>query len=660
MKASLVIVALLLILVPIGEDALCLEQNPGEILAQTSQSSLEENARGVAENELLVRFKEGTTTNQIALLNEKAGAWFCRALSFPDGLTIHHLKVDQNRVGILEAMDKYRGDSSVLYATPNYLFSAFGPIRPQRSPNDPYFKDQWALENTGQNGGVPDADIHAPEAWYRSTGSREVVIAVIDTGIQIDHPDLASNIWTNPGEIAGNGIDDDNNGYIDDTHGWDFRNNDSSVYDGIDWHGTHVAGIVGAVGNNGQGIAGVNWQVKIMPLKFLEYGVGQSADAIEALAYAARMGANIISNSWGRWGAQDPAMQDAIKSSGVLCLFAAGNSRQDNDVGFPNSTTYPSSYRLDNILSVAASDSSDNLASTVFWGSNWGRSTVDLAAPGLDILSLFPTDKSYPPYKHASGTSMATPYVAGVAGLLEGMLPARRPEKIKELILANVDRNGSLEGRLVAGGRLNAGSCLAGILDSVPPEVHLTLHPSSPLTDNMPTVRAYFEWEGSDNVTSKDRLLYSSFMEGYDEDWSAWSLSKSVEYFLPHGDYNFKVRACDEAGNFPEEQSSSTCKFSLEVSLPLLVYPNPLASGETVTIANIPSSSSAEVRIYDITGTLVRVLDEGEEIEKEGGSFTARWDSRSEMGEEVARGVYLYLISDGTKKKKIGKIAVLD
>ncbi|TET60987.1 hypothetical protein E3J48_06095, partial [Candidatus Aerophobetes bacterium] len=162
-------------------------------------------------------------------------------------------------------MDEYRGDSSVLYATPNYLFSAFGPIRPQRSPNDPYFKDQWALKNTGQNGGVSDADIHAPEAWYRSTGSREVVIAVIDTGIQIDHPDLASNIWTNPGEIAGNGIDDDNNGYIDDTHGWDFRNNDSSVYDGIDWHGTHVAGIVGAVGNNGQGIAGVNWQVKIMP-----------------------------------------------------------------------------------------------------------------------------------------------------------------------------------------------------------------------------------------------------------------------------------------------------------------------------------------------------------------------------------------------------------
>jgi len=646
-----------------GENSLSFQQNSQKVSFKTLNPPLEKPRLEFIENELLVRFKQGIHTNQITSLNEKLGASTYKVYSFPDGLKIYHLKLKQKKINVQEAIQEYKTSPEVVYAAHNYKLHTLEAVTPEFSPNDPYFKDQWALENRGQNGGTVDADIDAPEAWYISCGSNEVVVAIIDTGIQINHPDLASNIWTNSGEIPDNGIDDDANGYIDDIHGWDFKNNDNSVYDGIDYHGTHVAGIIGAIGNNGIGIAGINWRVKIMPLKFLEYGTGQSADAIEALAYAAQKRVKIISNSWGRWGAPDPAMEDAIRSSGALCIFAAGNSRKNNDAGYPNYTNYPSSYSLNNIIAVAATDYYDNLVSTYYWGSNWGKNTVDLAAPGLDVLSTFPTDKSNPPYAYLSGTSMATPYVAGVAGLLKGKLPAKTPEQIKEIILNNVDQKNNLKGYLLSGGRLNARNCLAGQLDGIPPETHFTLHPSSPpeLTGNTPTIEVNFEWEGSDNITPKEKLLYSYFMEGYDQNWSSWSSKRNITYSLSNGEYNFKVRARDEAGNSPDEDSPSTAKFSFQVSLPLIVYPNPRRSGQTLKIANIPPGCvNTKVYIYDISGTLIRILQEGEGIKREGGSFTATWDCRNTTGEEVVRGIYFYLIYDGTIKKKIGKIAVLN
>lgn len=651
-----------LIFLLVGQSIPCLSANPAPVYQQTPNPDYEKGILEFVEGELLVRFKEQVSEDEIASLNEKMEAFPYKVCPFPNGLKIYFLRFDQKKLTIDEVLEDYNRNSATIYATPNYTLFSLNSVKPQFSPNDPYFKDQWALENNGQNGGQQDADISAPEAWFRSTGSKKVLIAVIDTGIQIDHPELAPNIWTNPGEIPDNAIDDDNNGYIDDTHGWDFKNDDNTVYDRKDWHGTHVAGIIGAVGNNSQGIAGVNWQVNIMPLKFLEYGVGKTSEAIEALAYAANMGAKIISNSWGRWGAPDPAMEDAIRSSEALCLFAAGNQRKDNDADYPNLTTYPASYSLGNIISVAASDSSDNLVNTPFWGSNWGKNTVDLAAPGLDILSLFPTDKAYPPYAYASGTSMATPYVAGVAGLLQGLLPVRSPEQIKKIILENIDPNPNLEGYLFVGGRLNAANCLAGQLDGIPPQVTLTLYPSSTkLTGNIPTIGVHFGWEGSDNVTPKERLLYSYFMGGYDEEWSSWSTEKNTDYFLPLGEYTFKVRACDEAGNIPEEESSLTAKFSFEVSLPLIAYPNPFLSGQTLTIANISSNSeNTEVLIYDITGTLIKTLRQDIEIINKGGSLAATWDGCNQRGDKIARGIYFYIIYDGTTKRKVGKIAVID
>lgn len=659
-KRQILISIFLLVSLLLGPNV---HSSPGNLatIPPTLNPYYEKEIMEFAEEEILVRFREGVSKDEIASLNEEVGAFPYKVFSFPNGLKIYHLKLEQRKVKIHKALGDYNRSSATVYATPNYKLFSFNSVEPQLSPNDPYFEDQWALDNRGQNGGQEDADISALEAWFRSTGNKKVVIAVVDTGVQIDHPDLISNIWTNPGEIPNNGIDDDNNGYIDDVHGWDFKNDDNSVYDRKDWHGTHVAGIIGAVGNNSQGIAGVNWQVNIMPLKFLEYGVGTTSEAIEALAYAANMGAKIISNSWGRWGAPDPAMEDAIRSSEALCLFAAGNYRKDNDAGYPNLTTYPASYPLGNIISVAASDSSDNLVNTRFWGTNWGRTTVDMAAPGLDILSLLPTDKAYPPYAYASGTSMATPYVAGVAGLLKGLLPARSPEQIKKIILENIDTNPDLQGYLFAGGRLNAANCLAKELDGIAPEVGLTVCPPTKLIENIPTIEAHFEWQGSDNVTPKERLLYSYFMKGYDEEWSSWSPEKSTNYLLSLGEYTFKVRACDEAGNIPEEESSLTAKFSFEVLLPLIVYPNPFRSGQTLTIANISSgSNNTEVLIYDITGTLIKVLREGTEIQNKGCSLTATWNGCNRMGVNVARGIYFYIIYDGTTSKEMGKIAVTD
>ena len=228
-----------------------------------------------------------------------------------------------------------------------------------------------------RTGGTPDADIDAPEAWEISTGSNSVVVAVIDTGVQYTHSDLSANIWNNTDEIPGNALDDDGNGYVDDVRGWNFVNNTSETMDDNS-HGTHVSGTIGAVGNNAIGVAGVNWQVKIMPLKaFDRGGYGRTSDIITAIEYANANGASVISNSWG--GApEDQALNDTIAASPVVVVCAAGNFGADND----KNAFYPASYSSTNIISVAATEENDALA----YFSNYGLNSVDLAAPGINIL----------------------------------------------------------------------------------------------------------------------------------------------------------------------------------------------------------------------------------------------------------------------------------
>ncbi|HEY3317169.1 MAG TPA: S8 family serine peptidase [Coriobacteriia bacterium] len=253
------------------------------------------------------------------------------------------------------------------------------------APNDPLYVQQWALHNTGQTGGTAGADISAPKAWSRTTGSRNVVVAVVDTGIDWTHTDLRANVWTNSREIPGNGIDDDRNGFVDDVHGYDFGNGDASLYDAQDGdqHGTHVAGIIGAAGNNATGVAGVNWNVTIMPVKFLVQGSGTDFDGAEAIHYAVDNGADVINCSWGGSEPSD-LLDEAFRYAaqhGVLTVTASGNDSANVD----ETPFYPGCIDSTAIVNVAATDHNDALSDF----SNYGKA-VDIAAPGVDVTSTLP------------------------------------------------------------------------------------------------------------------------------------------------------------------------------------------------------------------------------------------------------------------------------
>jgi serine protease len=336
--------------------------------------------------------------------------------------------------------------AGVRYVEPDFV------ITPTLSSNDPSLGQLWGLHNIGQSGGVVDADIDAPEAWNTTTGSRNVVVAVIDTGVDYKHPDLAANMWRNTGEVAGDGIDNDGNGFIDDIHGWDFANNDSSPMDD-NGHGTHVSGTIGAVGNNGSGVVGVNWQVSIMPLKFLTgSGSGSTSAAVAAINYATRMrrdfGINVVAtnNSWGG-GGLSTALRDAIDAgagAGILFVAAAGNEANNNDA----TPSYPGSYTSTAVISVAAIDRSNRLASF----SNYGATSVDIGAPGAGILSTTPNGL----YSTYSGTSMAAPHVTGVVALLAAANPQASATQIRTAILSSTTPVAALTGKVATGGLLNA------------------------------------------------------------------------------------------------------------------------------------------------------------------------------------------------------------
>jgi hypothetical protein len=342
------------------------------------------------------------------------------------------------------------------------IFESFGPnsiLRADATPNDARYLELWGLNNTGQEGrkndrdppvGVVDADIDAAEAWDTTNGARNIVVAIIDTGIAYTHPDLASNIWTNSREIAGNRRDDDANGFVDDVHGYNFAGNHGDPYDDHG-HGTHVAGTIGAIGNNSIGVAGISQNVQLMALKFLNQSArGTTFNAVRAINYATMMqnrGVNvrITNNSWGG-GPFDQQLRGAIATSGsagVMFVAAAGNDGDNND-SFP---FYPASYDLSNIISVAATDRRDNLATF----SNFGNTSVDLAAPGVAILSTIPPNE----YAFFDGTSMATPHVSGAAALAWAAFPNASMQAVRQGIFAGVDTLPGLAGIVRTGGRLN-------------------------------------------------------------------------------------------------------------------------------------------------------------------------------------------------------------
>jgi subtilisin family serine protease len=395
------------------------------------------------EGEVLVKFNEWIPAAQRRGIHQSLDTYVVSTIP-----TIHVQRVaglkGQSAAALLHAFSNL---PEVEYVEPNGIFTV------TVTPDDEHYHLLWGLENTGQvirdgMAGIYDADIDASDAWDLTTGSPDIVVAVIDTGVDIDHFDLRDNIWVNPGEIPGNEVDDDGNGYIDDINGWNFVNSSNNIFDDRG-HGTHVSGTIAAQGNNGIGVTGVSWQSSIMGLKFLsDNGTGTWEDAAEAILYAASMGVRISNNSWGCQGdCFSQVVEDAIQvasEQGMLFVVAAGNNNVDNDV-IPQ---YPCNSEIANVLCVAATDPNDIRAAF----SNYGRTSVDLGAPGVDIVSTFPANR----YVFNNGTSMATPHVAGAAALVLAQNPTLPLDKLKRILMSTTDPVESLKSITVTGGRLNA------------------------------------------------------------------------------------------------------------------------------------------------------------------------------------------------------------
>ncbi|HEX5746435.1 MAG TPA: S8 family serine peptidase [Archangium sp.] len=404
------------------------------------------------EGELLVRFRAPSRTGEPSSLHARWGAKVVHSYASLPGLQVIRLPEGTDLERALEA---YRADPRVLSAGYNAVYSSdsVAPV----VPDDSLFGSLWGLKNTGQDAGVAGADIGATEAWSLTQGSNEVVLAVIDSGLDYNHPDLAPNVWTNPGEIPGNGLDDDGNGYVDDVHGINAITGTGDPMDDGN-HGTHVAGILGAVGNNGQGIAGVNWNAKIIACKFLDKaGNGTEANALKCMDYLLRLKqraknpVNIIAtnNSWSCRSrtCNSELMRTAIlkhQEAGMLFVAAAGNVNANIDTA----ESWPAKHQLPNMLVVAATDRKDARWSL----SSYGPHTVHLGAPGVDILSTVPGNA----YRSFNGTSMASPYVVGVAGLLAAQDPTRDWRAIKNLLQAGAQPIASLSGFTMTGRRLRA------------------------------------------------------------------------------------------------------------------------------------------------------------------------------------------------------------
>ncbi|MGI8812364.1 MAG: S8 family serine peptidase [Pyrinomonadaceae bacterium] len=400
-------------------------------------------------DEILVKFAQSARPSAKTRAVESAGAATLETLG---DLGWVRVKIGAGE-DLQAALSRFGKMPGVEAAQPNFYYHLLA------TPNDPQFV------STGMYG---LSKISAPQAWDLTTGSSAVVVADIDTGMRYTHQDLAANAWINPGEIAGNGVDDDNNGFIDDVHGWDFFYNDSDPIDDAGGHGTHTAGTIGAVGNNMLNVVGVNWAVKIMPIKIYSPNGADTTSAMLVNAYnyvrmMKQRGVNIrvTNNSYGGCGeacGYDQATKDALDAmgdAGILNVFAAGNSNVNNDVN--PSGSYPSVYTSPSILAVAASTSTDARASF----SSWGPTSVDLAAPGSGVLSTY--NRSDTDTATLSGTSMATPHTAGAAALLSAYNPSLSAASLKATLMNTVDvittpTNWSVF--VKSGGRLNVFAAL--------------------------------------------------------------------------------------------------------------------------------------------------------------------------------------------------------
>ena len=446
----------------VGAVAAC--QSNNDMVSPSDDSALtgarggrSENAE-VVPNEMLVKFKKGVSASRkaeiLASVNGKVQERILTKMMEKNG--------DQEGINLvnmplasLEALARVKGLDEIEYAEPNYIYQH------NATSNDTYFTNGslWGMYG-GSTSPANQYGTGAATAWANGkTGSSTVYIGIIDEGYMYSHPDLAANAGVNPGEVAGNGVDDDGNGLIDDVRGWDFAGNDKEVFDGEgDDHGTHCAGTIGGKGGNGAGVAGVVWNVKLLSAKFLGSTGGTTANSIKAVDYftdlKVRHGINLVatSNSWGGGGFSQ-ALADAIEranQAGILFVAAAGNSATNNDV----TASYPSNYTNSNIIAVASITNTGALSSF----SQYGATTVDIGAPGSGIWSTVPIrskGKVVASYASYNGTSMATPHVSGAVALYASLNPGATAAQIKAAILNSAVPTPSLNGKCTTGGRLN-------------------------------------------------------------------------------------------------------------------------------------------------------------------------------------------------------------
>lgn len=412
----------------------------------SAQATAATNVQSVP-GEYVVKMKEKISANSLQNMSELLGGEVVHQLSKASNAVLLRRSPLEREAFVIQDLKAVPG---VEIAEPNFIYS-IDSQKVAETPNDPMLDELWGLHNTGSNvvgspQGQEGMDVDALRAWDIQTGSRDVVIAVIDTGVGYDLSDLKENMWTNDAELNGTeGVDDDNNGFVDDIYGYDFANDDGDPMDDHG-HGSHCSGTIGAKGDDGEGIVGVAWDVRIMGIKFLTgSGSGSLANAVQSIDYATQMEVDIMSNSWGGGGFSEVLKEsiERARDAGILFTAAAGNSRSNND----RNPSYPATYDVDNIISVAAIDNNGNLASF----SSFGQTTVHLGAPGVNILSSTPSG-----YKSWSGTSMATPHVSGVAALVLSNEPDISMEDLRERLITRVKPVSAIREKVASGGIVNA------------------------------------------------------------------------------------------------------------------------------------------------------------------------------------------------------------
>ncbi|PIK13739.1 S8 family serine peptidase [Halobacteriovorax sp. JY17] len=514
--------------------------------------------------EMIVKMKAGAEKSALNSF-KSLGVELDRTIDLSEE-TLYVVKFDGNK-SMKSMSSLLTSNPDVVYAEPNFIYEIVKPvstfdISPYISspltvesdaytPIDPKFGQLWGLANTGSNdptgaAGVAGADIDVMKAWSITQGDRRVRIAVIDTGIDYNHPDLKDQMWTNEAELNGEaGVDDDGNGYVDDIHGYDFANNDGDPRDGHS-HGTHCAGTIGAA-HNSIGVAGIMADVEFVAIKFLtDSGSGSTEGAIKSIDYATKMNVDLMSNSWGG-GGRSQALEDAIQRAadkGIVFTAAAGNSSTDND----SRPHYPSNYDVKNVISVAATTSSDSLASF----SCYGRNTVHIAAPGHNILSTV-KDGGYASY---SGTSMATPHVSGAIGLLIAQEGRMDVEELRNRLMATSEPLSALRGKTINAGRLNAYNLLT---NTVP-------------TRNMPNPA---NWE----TVSIDEVWETAHPYGHD-------ITEARTFNFPGAKFiRLRVRKLDlETGYDVLEVSDASRSIAEKVSGAKEDYTSEYVEGETMTV----------------------------------------------------------------------------